>query len=78
MAVTQGLSEMERTVKNGLLRMGAPWDADARVLAAAAGSSIRNRQRDLVVMTGSLATAAGPISWSIEFDKESKLPVALK
>ncbi len=34
--------------------------------------------RDLVVMTGNLATAAGPISWSIEFDKESKLPVAFK
>lgn len=34
--------------------------------------------RDLVVMTGSLTTAAGPISWSMEFDRESKLPTAYK
>jgi len=34
--------------------------------------------RDLVVMTGSMLAAIGHISWSIEFDKETKLPIALK
>jgi hypothetical protein len=32
--------------------------------------------RARVFMTGSMTTAYGPISWSIEFDAESKLPVA--
>ncbi len=32
--------------------------------------------RGRVVMTGSLVTAVGPISWSIEFDVETKLPVS--
>jgi hypothetical protein len=31
--------------------------------------------RGRVVMTGSLTTATGPTSWSIEFDLETKLPV---
>jgi hypothetical protein len=34
--------------------------------------------RELVVMTGSMVTVAGHISWSVEFDQETKLPVALK
>jgi hypothetical protein len=34
--------------------------------------------RDLVVMTGSMTTVAGRTSWSVEFDRETKLPVALK
>ncbi|MGE5644482.1 MAG: hypothetical protein ACM336_01695 [Acidobacteriota bacterium] len=34
--------------------------------------------RDVVVMTGSLLTAGGPVSWSMEFDKETKLPMAFK
>jgi hypothetical protein len=34
--------------------------------------------RELVVMTGSMLTVAGHISWSVEFDRETKLPVALK
>jgi hypothetical protein len=32
--------------------------------------------RGRVVMTGSLVTAVGPISWLIEFDLETKLPVS--
>jgi hypothetical protein len=35
-----------------------------------------NTGRDRVVMTGSMISAIGPISWSIEFDAETKLPVA--
>jgi hypothetical protein len=34
--------------------------------------------RELVVMTGSMLTVVGHISWSVEFDRETKLPVALK
>jgi hypothetical protein len=32
--------------------------------------------RGRVVMTGSLTTALGPMSWSIEFDEDTKLPTA--
>jgi hypothetical protein len=32
--------------------------------------------RGRVVMTGSLTTAFGPMSWSIEFDRESRLPIS--
>ena len=32
--------------------------------------------RGRVVMTGSLTSSLGPISWSIEFDRESKLPIS--
>jgi hypothetical protein len=32
--------------------------------------------RGRVVMTGSLTTAFGPSSWSIEFDRETKLPIS--
>lgn len=34
--------------------------------------------RDLAVMTASMVSVAGHISWSVEFDRETKLPVALK
>ena len=34
--------------------------------------------RELVVLTGSTLTVAGHISWSVDFDRETKLPVALK
>lgn len=32
--------------------------------------------RERAVMTGSMTTAIGPISWAVEFDLDSKLPVA--
>lgn len=32
--------------------------------------------RERVVMTGSMVTTIGPISWSVEFDRETKLPVS--
>jgi hypothetical protein len=32
--------------------------------------------RGRVVMTGSLTTAFGPISWSMEFDEDTKLPIS--
>jgi hypothetical protein len=31
--------------------------------------------RDLVMMTGAMTTAAGPVSWFMEFDKETRLPM---
>ncbi len=48
--------------------------ADARTAYAKDPAS----GRELVVMTGSMLTVAGHISWSIEFDPETKLPVAFK
>jgi hypothetical protein len=46
--------------------------------AAAAYAKDPSSGRELVVMTGSMLTVAGHISWSVEFDRETKLPVALK
>lgn len=56
-----------------LMKMIAKAD-DARTMYATDPAT----GREIVVMTGSMMTAIGHISWSIEFDKESKLPVAFK
>ena len=45
---------------------------DARTLFATDPATGRRR----VVMTGSMTTATGPISWSVEFDEETKLPIS--
>jgi hypothetical protein len=45
---------------------------DARTVFGRDPSTGRGR----VVMTGSLTSALGPISWSIEFDTETKLPIS--
>jgi hypothetical protein len=34
--------------------------------------------RDLVMMTGAMTTAAGRVSWFMEFDKETRLPVSME
>lgn len=58
--------------------LGAEWfqvmaiAQDIRTLFATDPATGRQR----VIMTGSMTTTIGPISWSVEFDQETKLPIA--